>query len=198
MMDLRTRLLLAIGGGVLLIVVIIVSVMLGGKDTPPSEEVVSPEPTTIPDTVAVPTDTIDDVAAPVIQVPIVAVPTPVTAEEKQALYVRQVARDFTERFLSFSNKNDNKHLADIESLVTVTMWDWAKNQKADASQELLSQTTKVVSTKVTSMEAEKASVQIGAQQSIQTSAETKTVYKRGRIELVQINGAWKVDGLFWE
>lgn len=197
-MDLRTRLLLAIGGGVLLIVVIIVSVTLGGKDTEDDVPVPSSEQV-IPSEDATPTSASEEEVNVVVgQVPVIPAPIPVTTAEKEALYVRQVARDFTERFLSFSNKNDNKHLSDIESLVTATMWDWAKNQTVDPTQAVSSQTTKVVSTNVIRIEGDSASVQIGAQQQVQSGTEIKTVYKRGRIDLMRIGGIWKVDGLFWE
>ncbi len=197
MMDLRTRLLLAIGGGILLIALIVLGIIFFRKDAP-VDAGVPIEQVTPGGEEATPTNDIDQTDPTVGQVPTVLAPIPVTDAEKEALYVRQVARDFTERFLSFSNKNDNKHITDIEELVTATMWDWAKNQTANATDPLFSQTTKVVSTNVESISGDTAIVTIGVQQRITQEKETKTAYKHGRIELMRIGGVWKVDGLFWE
>jgi hypothetical protein len=198
-MDLRKRLLLIIGGTVFFIALIIASILL--RKYSPEEVSTEAETNTETEEAQAPA-TIDSVLSPTqndtvatTNVPTTPVPTPQTPEEKQALYARQVARDFVERFLSFSNKNDNKHLDDVQVLVTPTMWDWIKTQTAAG---IVSEQTKVVSTSLISLDGDAVSVAIGIQQVITDGNGTKTEYKKGRVDLLRLNGQWKLNGLFWE
>ena len=195
MIDLRTRLLLAIGGAVLLVALIIGGIFIGKKVNNGTEEIVTETPATEEISEGQPI-AVDE--TPVIDIPITPAPIPQTTEEKQALYVRQLSRDFIERFLSFSNKNNDKHLVDVESSVTAIMLEWVKLQTTSGMSGTVSQNTKVISTSLNSIEGDSASVSIGVQQIIKDDSGTKAVYKNGRVELLRIGGVWKIDGLFWE
>lgn len=195
MIDLRTRLLLAIGGAILLLALIIGGIFIGKKVNNGTEEIVTETPATEEISEGQPI-AFDDTS--VIDIPTTPAPIPQTTEEKQALYVRQLARDFIERFLSFSNKNNDKHLVDVEPSVTATMLEWVKLQTTAGMSGTVSQNTKVISTSLNSIEGDRASVSIGVQQMIKDDSGTKTVYKKGRVELLRIGGVWKIDGLFWE
>lgn len=201
MLELRTRLLLMIGGGVLLVGLIIGSILLK-KESNGESVVVAPEDTSQTEVLA-PTEqptvqTQPDESVSATKVPTIQAPVPQTQEEKQALFARQISRDFVERLLSYSNKNANKHLDDVELLVTPTMWNWVKTQTVVAEAGTVSQQTKVVSTAVNSIGGDTANIAVGIQQIIVNAEGVKTEYKKGRVELLQLNGTWKVNGLFWE
>jgi hypothetical protein len=51
---------------------------------------------------------------------------------------------------------------------------------------------------VVSFSGTSASVKIGAQVESQTQSASNTSYKNGRVELLKVDGVWKVNGLFWD
>lgn len=181
-----------IGGGLLLIILIVVAIVSGRN----REEL--PEPTYVPPDASIIQDA--PAAEPVADtgrtIPTTPAPTPQTEEEKQALYVRQFSRDFTERFLTFTNKNNNIHLADTKELMTPSMWQWAQTQALPFDAVTMTQETRVISTRVQTISAENAVVEIGIQQSKQQGDASEVIYKNGSVELVRIGGEWKVNGLF--
>ena len=115
------------------------------------------------------------------------------------LYVRQLSRIFVERFGSYSNQNNNQHIKDVDPLLTPTMRRWVQSQNQQQSNDYEGQTTKLISSSVTSFIQEaSAEVQIGVQQEKTIGNSTETVYRDGRVELLYQNGKWLIDGLYFE
>ena len=122
-------------------------------------------------------------------------PAPQTPED---VYLRQLARLFVERAESYSNQNSNTHLADVATLATPRMFQYLASQAPVASERYASQTTVVVTTELTGRTAGRATVAVGAQQVERGDGPETVAYKTGRVELVETDGTWQVDGLFWE
>jgi hypothetical protein len=114
------------------------------------------------------------------------------------VYVKQVSRIFVERFGSYSNQNDNQHIADVLDLVTPTMEKWLKTQMLTFSNDYIGQTTKVMSTRVDSIDSKKAVVLLETQQIQESKEGIKNIQRSGRVELVAVGDDWKVDGFFWD
>jgi hypothetical protein len=117
---------------------------------------------------------------------------------KDELYVKQISRQFVERFFTYSNQNENQHITDVFPIITSRMRDWVESKALEQSTEYSGVTSKVVSSKVSSFEETKAVVSVGIFQIVSFGNEIKKEDKNGRVELVQEDGIWKVDGFFWE
>lgn len=197
MLDMRTRLVMAIGGMVLLVVLIAVVASLIGRKTP------APAPEQPGDTVVAPptteqyTPTSNGTTPPLSAVPTTMAPTPSTPEEQEALYVRQLARDIVERYLSDSSLTADKNITDISAYITpqVLQWMQAEYEKPRAYD---GQTAKVISSTINTKEVDAASVHVGVQLSTRAKGEENTTYKKGRVELIRDAGAWKINGIYWE
>lgn len=112
-------------------------------------------------------------------------------------YVKQLSGIFLERFLSYSNQNNNQHLDDVLSLTTDKMAKWVMMQKVQPSSEYQGVNTTVVASSVKEITASQAVVLIGVQR-VYEGKENKTEYKNGRVELIKVGQEWKVDGFYWE
>lgn len=189
MLDLRKRLFIIIGGVILIIILIFLAVFVL-RDKTVDDGVVTPStPSTTQDVVFPPTQK----NLPPVQSQ--AQVAPVTDNE---IYVRQLSRLFAERFLSYSNQNNNSHLGDVVSLVTPGMASWVKTQTVEQGSEYAGVTTGVISSAVKSISDSTATVTLGVQQQFQSSAGKSVQYKTGRVELVKETGEWKVSGFFWD
>ncbi len=135
------------------------------------------------------------------------VPSAMPAEEKvseakpavapEEYYVKQLAGIFVERFLSYSNQNQNQHILDTLSLVTDNMAKWVSKQTVQDSVEYAGVNTAVIASNVQKLQDGKATVSVGVQQVYQ-GKNAKTEYKSGHVELEKIGEVWKVSGFFWE
>lgn len=112
-------------------------------------------------------------------------------------YVKQLSGIFIERFLSFSNQNNNQHLYDVVGLVTEKMAKWVMAQAVKPSGEYQGINTTVVASSIKTITADKATVLVGVQR-VYEGKESKTEYKSGQVELVKVGQEWKVDGFYWD
>lgn len=134
--------------------------------------------------------------------PEVEVPRVQTNPEE--LYLRQLATIFVERFATFSNQNNNRHIDDALSLSTPKMQTWLKTQRLAPGEAYNGVTTQVMSTSLASKATDKATVRVAVQQDIgkksspTSSLESQLAQKKGTVELVKIGADWKVDGFFWD
>ncbi len=119
------------------------------------------------------------------------------AEDLGERYVRQLAGIFVERFGSYSNQDDNRHLDDAVALSTARMAAWIKTQAISAGQNYQGKTTRVVASKVESYASTAAKVSVDVQEEVTGSSGGTTVYRSGKVELAKVEGEWKVSGLFW-
>lgn len=113
------------------------------------------------------------------------------------VYVKQLAETFTERFFTYSNQNDNSHIADAVAMSTAVMIKWVKTQAQKMASEYQGVTTRVVASSVRSLTANKAIVGVDVQQIFEGS-DSKTVSRTGRAELISVGKDWKIDGFYWE
>lgn len=193
MLDLRTRLFIAIGGMLLLITLILSAVFFSGK-----KDTAEPADANVPADI-LPVDSatqaVDTTPAETPKVPTTMAPVPKTTEEQEALYVRQLARNVVERYMSHSQLSNGKQIEDIAGLVTPEVLQWMQTQDA-AEKPYDGQTAKVVVANLANMAGDAATVTVGMQLITSAKAESSTTYKNGRVELVRQNGIWKVNGIY--
>ncbi len=125
-------------------------------------------------------------------------PPPANTEEREKLYVRQLSRTFVERFETFSNQNDNRNIEDATELATANMAGYIATKSKEQTGEYQGVTTKVISMELTAFTTESATVRVGAQVETQTLSAKQTSYKNGRVDLLKVDGVWKVNGVFWD
>jgi len=198
MLDLRTRIILIIGIPTLIIVVLFGFLFFRNKA---KQQVLVNEKMNIEDITtnppAVKTD--DGLIVEGTQDNIKEIVTPETTEEKEALYIKQLSRIFVERFLSYSNQNNNEHLADVLPLASKNMQTWIQEQQVTQSGEYQGMTTKVISTEIIAITNDTATVNIGITQEIMTLNTSTNSQKSGKLDFIRdITGQWKVSGLFLE
>lgn len=114
------------------------------------------------------------------------------------IYLEQLARLFVERATSFSNQNNNRHLTDIEAIATPRVLSFIRSQAPAESDTFAGTTTNVIVSTLQQKTDTTAAVEIAVQQETGGFTSPTVSYKNGRVDLVFINGQWKVDGLFWE
>ena len=119
------------------------------------------------------------------------------AVSQDEFYVQQLARIFTERFFSFSNQNQNQHIADALALSSQSMASWIQKQTLAQSSEYQGVNTTVVATSVKTLDNGTATVTVDVQR-VFGGKEVKKEYKVGRVELIKENEIWKIKGFYWE
>ncbi|HYE59902.1 MAG TPA: hypothetical protein VEA18_01835 [Candidatus Kapabacteria bacterium] len=119
-------------------------------------------------------------------------------ETPEEVVVRQTARLFVERFGTYSTQNDNMHITDVLTLSTPVMQRWLESQRIGTTSTYQGVTTRVITSKVSAIDAGKATVHVGVQMDEETGNTRDTKYKTGRVELVKEGNTWKIDGLYWD
>lgn len=191
-MDIQKRILIGAGAVLGLIIAIVLLVMWSSRE--------KVDPGTSPGTVATTTDpaitpggntTVPD-EVPV--TPSVTKPTENPSERQ----VRQFATMFVERYGSFSNQNNNSHIEDVQGMITPSFATWLATQKVPYAENYAGVTTKVMVASTVSYAADSATVSVQVQEVRQNKESSETVQRTGRVELVTVNGAWKINALYWD
>ena len=184
MFDFRKRAFIILAGGLALLLLALFAWFLFRKS-----------PKTVVDNVN------NNVPSSVVPEPQVVLPAPTVplaptrpTEETTAL---QASRLFVERFASFSNDNNNRHIDNVLPLATKKMAAWIETQRVTQGGQYVGQTASVVSNELEKIDKENAVVKIGVQIQATVATSTNILYKNGTVNLVQSNGQWLVDGLFW-
>ena len=201
MLDLRKRVLLMVGVPVLIVLVLFGYLIFRSmtKALPSTQEIEDDqvEQEYQDDTVY---ETVDDSEQDTyagVRDDIEQAPEPVTQQQKEELYVRQLSRMFIERFYSYSNQNKNEHLQDVLPLATQNMQKYILKQKVETSDEYIGVTTKLLSSEIVSLTETNAEVKVSVQQQNTTAKTTEKSQKSGKILFLKdISGQWKVDGVF--
>ncbi len=180
------------GGISLLFIIAMILLFLFLRD-PAGPSTETPVATTTPNGTEVPIQ--QNIVEPLTNTP---PPPPATTEERERIYVKQLARTFVERFETYSNQNDNRNIEDATELATANMASYIATKSQQEGSAYQGVTTKVISMDVVSFSGTSASVKIGAQVESQTQSASNTSYKNGRVELLKVDGVWKVNGLFWD
>ncbi|MCF6276260.1 MAG: hypothetical protein L3J07_00230 [Candidatus Magasanikbacteria bacterium] len=188
MEDIRKRLLIIIGlvSFTVIIVVVIILAVTGGENKGTQQ---------VEDLQQENVEEIFEIEEVVKRAPTVEDMPPQNPEEVSA---KQTARLFVERFQTYSNQNDNKHIDDVIHLVTDSMAVWVRAQKVDKSLDYEGVTTQILASNVSNLESSSVTVNIEARQTVENSEGENTEQKSGRIELVKVSGEWKVSGFFWD
>lgn len=114
------------------------------------------------------------------------------------LLAKQISRIFVERFMTYSNQNDNKHVEDALKLATVEMESYIKAQSLQKSNDYQGVTTRVLSSSVREKAENKITVEVSVQQELRSAKTSELVQKKARVELVKGTNTWLVSGFFWE
>jgi len=123
---------------------------------------------------------------------------PVSTEDAGERYARQVARIFVERFGSYSNQNNNRHIDDVMELSTPSMQKWLKTKEAGTGSPYYGVTTLVVASRIESITDTVASVRVDVQQKIEEGGGERVEQRSGKVELLGSGVGWKVNGLYWD
>lgn len=124
--------------------------------------------------------------------------SPAPPEEPEDAYLRQLARIFLERYGSFSNQNDNRHIDDVLALSTRNMRNFLESKRQMQSLSYQGMTTRVVAAGVSERAADRATITAGVQQIVKDGVLENTKYATARVELLRVSGEWKVDGVYFE
>ncbi|MFH1947116.1 MAG: hypothetical protein ABIJ23_03115 [Candidatus Magasanikbacteria bacterium] len=124
--------------------------------------------------------------------------TKMPAVDPDELYAKQVSRIFVERFLSYSNQDNNQHITEILPMVADSMSGWVKEQLVVQGDEYSGITTKVIASQIEEIDEEKAIVLVDVQQTLDSNGGQKVEYKSGKVNLVRSGDDWLVSGLYWE
>ncbi len=186
-MDIRKRIFIGFGIAVGIIIIIILLILLRNR----RPAVVPVVPTSTPNVI--------ELDSPVQEiVPPVITEFPLRSEDDEERYVRQLSRIVVERLGSFSNQNDNSHIADVESITTASMQNWLATQALTQQREYQGQTTQLIESKLVSKTADQAVVSIGVQESLKANGTTTVRYRTGRVELSKVGEDWLVNGIFFD
>ena len=197
MMTLRKKLLLIIGSILLALVFIVVLVIVMNRKPTVPADVVAPE-----NELGIISEPVSDAVIPKIEEEMnikIAPVAPVVSEDASERYVRQLAKIFVERIGTYSNQNDNAHISDVVSMTTQRMQEYLVSQGIERSSRYSGVTTRAISAEVQSFGEGVAVVGVGVQQEVRNAGEnSQTIYKNGRVNLVEEGGEWKVSGLYWD
>lgn len=116
-----------------------------------------------------------------------------------AQYLRQFAGIFVERFNSYSNQDDNKHIEEALGMSTEKMARWINTQKIAQSRNYEAVVTEVLSTSIEKSFSARVVVKIQAKITKITSAGKVFELKTGQVDLLKgTDDNWLVDRFAWE
>lgn len=132
---------------------------------------------------------------------------PVTTPEQLETFknietIKIVAKNFVERFGSYSVAVNFANFDDLKGSVTDNVWSWLQGQRLELAKKVdpnfIGVTTRALSIKVISSDAEKASVTVTTQREETTTGGQQVSYREMLVKLVLVNKQWLVDGAFWQ
>src|SRR3989339_1103574 len=195
MLSLRQRIFAITGVISAILIIIVLFFVLRSRDTD-----VSTQTSTSTDVL-----TIEDTVRQNIQVPNnqQVNRAPVDPEEN---YVKQLARIFVERYGTYSNQNEDIHIADVDDIITSRMRTWIQSSTSTDSRVYEDATTLVLSIHIKQYDTQAgtAIVAIEVQQEVmrQTDAlgtiSEDTILREADVNLIKVDNTWKVDGLWWQ
>lgn len=129
--------------------------------------------------------------------------------QQQEVPVNLVASPFVERFGSYNNQDATINFTDLNFLMTDKMQKWVYDvyipqlkKSMPSLDRYFAVNTKALSNSIESLDAVKgvATVTVSTQrQEIgDNNAQTRVYYQDARVELLKVDGQWKVSGIFWQ
>lgn len=131
----------------------------------------------------------------------------VSEEDVLTSNISSVAFAFVERFGSYSNSTEFENIKDAEYYMTNSMKRWAERYMRESEAEIDDQTyygitTKALSVKSIELNESKTSAELivstQRQESRGSTDKSRVIYQDIRLEMVKMNGVWKVDGAYWQ
>ncbi|EKE07680.1 MAG: hypothetical protein ACD_18C00010G0002 [uncultured bacterium] len=120
----------------------------------------------------------------------------------EELFVKQMARFFVERFFTYSNQNENIHIAELQESVTESMRTWMLSKSLQQDVSYSGVTTNVLSSSLTEFDnisgVAKVTLEISQEFSkqVDSAVEKETKQKTIEVDFKLLNGEWKVDGVW--
>ena len=118
------------------------------------------------------------------------------------LAVKNLSKNFAERFGSYSLESNFSNFTEIADLVTPTVAAWLKKYPQDLLKKLPAGfegvSTRVISQKIDSLTASQASISLSTQREERVNGATRVYYQDMKVNLVAKDGQWLVDGAFWQ
>ncbi len=126
---------------------------------------------------------------------------PTASADSQAIVF--TARNFTETYGSFSNQNSGSNLIEAEANATDSYRTDLQTQAtiaqtAPPAKEYLGTVTKALVFTVIKQTATVAQLVVTTQQAVTKGASAKSQTKDLLVDLVKVNGAWKVNAAVWK
>lgn len=120
-----------------------------------------------------------------------------TIEERVG--AKQAARIFVERFGTYSNQNDNEHIALTRLLATPSMQEWIKTREVVQGGDFIGVTTEVLASSISTLTDTSAEILIQVREIRESQTGIDTTLKNGRVVLeLSESGVWLVGGLYYE
>lgn len=149
-------------------------------------------------------DTTDDTSAnggSTVPAPLPAEPGNVLAERTVAERVgaKQAARIFIEQFGTYSNQNDNEHIALAQALATPSMQQWIVTNNVEQGGAFIGVTTEVLASSIAELTDSDAEILVQVREIRQTQSGVDTSIKNGRVLLtLSSEGIWLVNALYYD
>lgn len=130
---------------------------------------------------------------------------PPTAAEKQAGSLSALAKTFAERFGSFSNQSGYLSIDDLVPLMTPSLADWVESayvpklkKEHDPNGFYYQISAEAAVIKIVEQADDAAEILVTAQRLEKTDSAEKNFSQDILLELKKVDGAWLVDGAYWQ
>ena len=128
-----------------------------------------------------------------------------TADEIKQLEIKNFAKDFVERFGSFSNQTNFENMELLKIKMTPRVRQFADGYVAGIKKDhpytfgYFGITTQVVASELTYYEPSDnfTTLKLGTVREETAGSETKTYNQDVELELVKVGSVWRVDGIYW-
>lgn len=116
--------------------------------------------------------------------------------------VKNLTKNFVERFGSYSLESNFSNFDEIKNLVTPTVVSWLKTYPQDLRKKLpegfIGVTTLALSQKIESLTETEASLLVSTQREETVNGASRVYYQDMKVSLKFSNGQWLVDGAYWQ
>lgn len=191
--DLRKRIIIIVGLLVGLLIVLILGALVFAPGDKNPDEGVQSQTGNAPDTgAAIPGAALrEPVAAPTGEIP-------AAVENPGEVYVRQLATLFVERFGTQSNQNSNVHIDDALVFASDSMARWLESQRQEDTAAYEGVTTRAITSEVSEYSDAQAQVLVDAIRDFTYSDKpNERTYETAQVDMMYVDGEWKVDGMYW-
>ncbi len=116
--------------------------------------------------------------------------------------IKNRARDFVERFGSYSKDANYANLAELQPMITAPVAKWLEQYpqtlKGKEPAGFIGVSTFVIIQKILSSGDTRAEVMVSAQREETTASGVSRYYKDILVKMVFVGDMWKVDGAYWQ